>query len=107
MGRTDTLEIKADTMLDVKSMYELFSEAKITTIKEIVYNNPTPTPSNVLFYRELKVLVGSSSKSLSRFFVVRFVKPSLTKEAVIRACKAFLLIDTNKVDKVHNIVKHG
>lgn len=103
MGRTDTVRLRSDSLLDVKSIYENFSEAKITQIKEVVYFNPSPVVSNTNFYREMKVLIGNGTRNLH--FVVKFVKPLLDKEKIISLIKTYVRIDDKKVSDVFSIVR--
>lgn len=107
LGRTDTVELQADSLLDVQSIYDRFSEAHVTQIKEVVYFNNVSKVPVTQFYRELKVLVGNTSHHVNRFVTVRFTKPLLSREFVIRKCKEFLTVSGYQVDIVHNIIIHG
>jgi len=108
LGRTDTLDITSDSLIDVKGIYENLSDAKITMIKEYVFINSNPNENSFTqFYRELKILVGQTTLNLSRFVTVRFMKPFLTKDFIKNKCKQHLEINSKDVDYVHNIIRHG
>lgn len=107
MGRTDTIEMRGDSLLDVQGLYNALSEAKIKTIKEVVYRNPSPSALTSHYYRELKVLVGNSTANINKFVIVRFMKPLLSKQAIIDKCKQCLTINGLRVDNVQNIIRHN
>ncbi len=98
-GRTDTLRLQADSVLDVRTIYEALSEARINTIKKVVYTNPNPSDANTNYYRELKILI--SNGDINRFVNIRFLKRVIDKSKLLNLIKTYLTIDGRKVDKVH------
>ena len=105
-GRTTTVDLHADSLVDVQSIYNVLSNASVRTIKEVEYNNPSPAPASSNFYRELKMLIGNHEHNLARFVTVRFAKNSKGKDYIIQKAKEFLQIGGYRVDKVLNIIKH-
>jgi len=102
-GRTDTIKLSADSIIDIQSIYNTLSDAKITSIKKVVYVNPSPSIDfSTPFYREMKVLLGNGS--VNRFLVVRFVKSLMDKERLISLIKSYLTLEGKKINSVHNLV---
>ena len=106
-GRADTLDLYADSMIDVISIYENLSNADVRMIKEVVYENSSPVGVVSQFYRELKILTCNKDTNKSRFVTVRFAKPFVSKEMIISRCKELLEVHGKKVNHVCNIIKHG
>lgn len=102
-GRTDTVSVRADSLLDVKSIYEVLSDAKITNIKKVVYFNPSPSSSNnTNYYRELKILLSNGKRN--KLVTIRFLKRFINKPRLMNLIKTYLTLDDKKVDKVQSLV---
>lgn len=105
-GRTSTVDLHADSLMDVQSIYSTLSDASVRVVKEVEYNNPSPAPASTNFYRELKMLVANTEHHINRFVIVRFAKPSKGKDFIIQTAKDLLEIGSHRVDKVLNIIRH-
>jgi len=103
-GRTDTIRVSSDSLLDVRSIYETLSDAKIKYIKKVVYVNPSPVDKFSQFYRELRVLVGNGK--VNRFFDVRFLKAFVDRDKLVNLLKTYLTIDGHRVNVVQSLVIH-
>jgi len=100
-GRTDTVQVLADSVLDVQSIYENLSDAYVTNIKKIVYVNQSPQLANTSFFRELKIVIGNGFTNA--FVRVRFAKNILDKNRIIQLCKTHLMLNNKKVSEVHGV----
>ena len=100
-GRTDTIRVEADSILDVTAIYDNLSDADIVQIKQVEYVNTKPNIINVPYSRELKVLV--SNGTINRFYNLKFVKKLLHRKEVISMLKSFLLVDGKKISTVQGL----
>ena len=103
-GRTDTINLNADTLLDVRGLYESFSSAQIVYIKEVVYINSNPISNDNPAYRELKML--NSNGDYNKFSSLRFLNPNLSKDYIISKIKSLLTLGGKNIIAVKGLVFH-
>lgn len=103
-GRTDTINLNADSVLDVIGIYESFSSAEIVSIKEIVYINSSPIFNNNPTFRELKMLLFNGS--YNKFFSLRFLNSNLSKDYIINKAKNLLTVGDKNVTSVKGLTYH-
>jgi len=110
MGRTDTVTVEADTLIDVKTFFQSVSVATITSIKKIVYSKDlgigtavtTYTPNNQNKFMNILV---RTQKGYTGTLNISFSIKSLSKDVIIKSVKKnLLLFDDNIVDVLNIIV---
>ena len=108
-GRTDTVTIESDSLIDVKTFFTTVSTANITSIKKIVYSKSLGIGSASTSYTSnnqnkfLKAFVKTDSGKAS-IIVISFPLKNLTKELIIKSIKKNLLCNGEKISSVVNII---
>jgi len=109
-GRTDTVTVEADSLIDVKTFFTTVSTANITSIKKIVYSKElgvgsSPDTSYVSNNQNkfLKILVKTDT-SHTATINVSFPIKSLTKEDIIKTVKKNLLLNDEQITNILNII---
>jgi hypothetical protein len=102
-NRTDTVQIRAESLIQVLDFYQSFSTAKITKIKKVVYFSKDE--GNYIsdnYDHELKTIFSTEYKS--KIFSLRFPKKNLLNERIIKVLKRDLLHLNKKIKHIRNIV---
>jgi len=108
-GRTDTVLVEADSLTNVKTFFETVSTANITIIKKVIFSKDlgigsvvtTYTPNNQFKY--LKALV-KTKKGYSSTISLSFPMKNLTQEKIIKSIKKNLLLKSDEITEIINII---
>jgi len=103
-NRTDTVDLFADSDVDVKSIYEQLSDSEIKVIKEFEYFNNDLNPKDTNYLKEVRALISNPDENLSDVIFFRYAKEDLKEEDIIKYIKDNLLIAGKAVTDVDNIV---
>ncbi len=108
-GRTDTVTVEADSLIDVKAFFQTVSTASITMIKKIVFSKDlgigsvatTYIPNNQNKY--LNILV-KTEKNYTTTINLSFPIKNIDKKKIVESVKKNLLCNGDKITSVINIV---
>ncbi len=107
-GRSDTLTVEADSLLNVKTFFQTVSTANITSIKKIVYSKDLGIGTAITTYiynnqnKYLNILV-RTDKGYTSTINISFPIKNLTKDNLVQSVKKNLLING---DKIVSVIDH-
>jgi hypothetical protein len=109
MGRTDTIEVQADSVTAIREFFTSVSKANITQIKKILvskdfnlnYKKPS-SPKSGDYYTYVKALC-KTSKGFTGTFTMNFIDINTTRDSLVSYIKKYLKINDDKVTSVISI----
>lgn len=110
-GRSDNITLEANSKNDIISFFETVSDAKITSIKQIVYSKELliGTGSGALAQipvttkRDIKIM--AKTKNFTNIIDIRFIKSSLSRSIIETNIKKFLLLNGEKIESILSMVE--
>lgn len=109
-GRSDTIQLEASSLFDVRTFLESLTTANITSVKKVVYSKDlgigsgftTYIPNNQDSY--LNVMVKSKKGYVGTLNLSYPIK-NLTSETISKSIKQHLLINGDEIVDIVNIIK--
>ena len=102
-GRTDTFTVEAKSLEAILSFYDQVSTAKVTMVKEIVYQKQPKLNTNYNYDEELRIL--AKSKDYTNLIILKHPKTNLSLDKIAKSVKSHLTINGQKIISILNIIK--
>jgi hypothetical protein len=111
-GRTDNVYLEANSKNDVLNFFSTVSDAKVKTIKEVVYSkihligtvSGALATAPVTNKRDIKAMI--KTKNFTNIIDLKFIKSGLSKSIIETNIKKYLLLNDEKVESILSLMEH-